>query len=477
MESANLQLPDQLVGSPAPLAAPSCYGFGSNLANWSSSTPTTTFSNVTNVGDYSNSNSDGIVSNSPTRQISTTDHHHHNILVSDHHIPRNTSTTTSNLIQDLGFPWSSTSLQFAAYNDQLAKIKEEFSEMSFPKFTEMLNSPFNSTDADYGNSLLTTHMIKNQHNKDNIFRDLSCSSNSTSTPNRQNPLVKTLSSSCQINAPEFDHSNDHTTNSTNIGHCQSSSSTFGKEGLAVGCRGQFSQIYPSVNISNLSTQHSLMGMNMINLKPGINLDHLAASARFCNNTGMTSTTTFGQPLSNFGVDSIQQQQRTSYGHSKAISSFNSEIVTERKRSNCLMEPKTSTQNKKPRLESRTSSCQPFKVRKEKLGDRIAALQQLVSPFGKTDTASVLMEAIGYIKFLQNQVETLSVPYMKSSRNKPCKTVQGGLKDHQDDNEEQKRDLKSRGLCLVPLSCMSYVTGDGGGESIWPPVPNFGGRIT
>ncbi|EXC25054.1 hypothetical protein L484_021925 [Morus notabilis] len=437
MESANLQLPDQLVGSPAPLAAPSCYGFGSNLANWSSSTPTTTFSNVTNVGDYSNSNSDGIVSNSPTRQISTTDHHHHhhNILVSDHHIPRNTSTTTSNLIQDLGFPWSSTSHQFAAYNDQLAKIKEEFSEMSFPKFTEMLNSPFNSTDADYGNSLLTTHMIKNQHNKDNIFRDLSCSSNSTSTPtNRQNPLVKTLSSSCQINAPEFDHSNDHTTNSTNIGHRQSSSSTFGKEGLAVGCRGQFSQIYPSVNISNLSTQHSLMGMNMINLKPGINLDHLAASARFCNNTDMTSTTTFGQPLSNFGVDSIQQQQRTSYGLSKA-------------------------------------------VRKEKLGDRIAALQQLVSPFGKTDTASVLMEAIGYIKFLQNQVETLSVPYMKSSRNKSCKTVQGGLKDHQDDNEETKRDLKSRGLCLVPLSCMSYVTGDGGGESIWPPVPNFGGRIT
>ncbi|PKA49329.1 Transcription factor bHLH110 [Apostasia shenzhenica] len=65
--------------------------------------------------------------------------------------------------------------------------------------------------------------------------------------------------------------------------------------------------------------------------------------------------------------------------------------------------------KKPRIEPR-SSFSPFKVRKEKLGDRIAALQQLVAPFGKTDTASVLMEAIGYIKFLQDQVETLSVPY-------------------------------------------------------------------
>ncbi|PHU24391.1 Transcription factor bHLH68 [Capsicum chinense] len=51
------------------------------------------------------------------------------------------------------------------------------------------------------------------------------------------------------------------------------------------------------------------------------------------------------------------------------------------------------------------------VRKEKLGDRITALHQLVSPFGKTDTASVLSEAIGYIRFLQAQIQALSSPYM------------------------------------------------------------------
>eukprot|EP00252_Welwitschia_mirabilis_P007234 TRINITY_DN1842_c0_g1_i12.p1 TRINITY_DN1842_c0_g1~~TRINITY_DN1842_c0_g1_i12.p1 ORF type:complete len:270 (+),score=37.18 TRINITY_DN1842_c0_g1_i12:35-811(+) len=62
----------------------------------------------------------------------------------------------------------------------------------------------------------------------------------------------------------------------------------------------------------------------------------------------------------------------------------------------------STASKKPRIES-VSAVPSFKVRKEKLGDRITALQQLVSPFGKTDTASVLLEAIGYIKFLQEQV--------------------------------------------------------------------------
>lgn len=40
-----------------------------------------------------------------------------------------------------------------------------------------------------------------------------------------------------------------------------------------------------------------------------------------------------------------------------------------------------------------------------------------------------------------------------------------------EDEEQKRDLRSRGLCLVPLSSLTYVTDDGGG-TVWPP-PHFG----
>ncbi|KAK8914663.1 Transcription factor bHLH110 [Platanthera zijinensis] len=62
-------------------------------------------------------------------------------------------------------------------------------------------------------------------------------------------------------------------------------------------------------------------------------------------------------------------------------------------------------------------------RKEKLGDRIAALQQLVAPFGKVSA---------------------------------------------DKREEAKPNLRTRGLCLVPLSCTSYVTGD---NVVWSP-PNY-----
>ncbi|KAL2929099.1 Transcription factor bHLH68 [Bienertia sinuspersici] len=81
---------------------------------------------------------------------------------------------------------------------------------------------------------------------------------------------------------------------------------------------------------------------------------------------------------------------------------------------------------KVQASSTQSTNTTFKVRKEKLGDRITALHQLVSPFGnislfnllflQTDTASVLLEAIGYIRFLQSQIEyerALSLPYLNS----------------------------------------------------------------
>lgn len=168
--------------------------------------------------------------------------------------------------------------------------------------------------------------------------------------------------------------------------------------------------------------------------------------------------------------------------------------------------------KKARTQEPSPAQSTVKVRKEKLGDRITALHQLVSPFGKTDTASVLLEAIGYIRFLHGQIEALSSPYVGGSNGGgggSCSSkhqqqlheasVHGGerhsifsedpgqllrdsaikkrgLPDEQDEScEEAKKDLRSRGLCLVPVSCTLDV-GDviaGPGDYWAAAAPAFG----
>ncbi|CAL9098289.1 unnamed protein product [Musa textilis] len=109
--------------------------------------------------------------------------------------------------------------------------------------------------------------------------------------------------------------------------------------------------------------------------------------------------------------------------------------------------------KKPRTET-PPPLPTFKVRKEKLGDRITALQQLVSPFGKTDTASVLHETIEYIKFLHDQVRVLSAPYLK----KDHQTQQTKASDKPKDCEGNLN-LRSRGLCLIPISSTFAVANE------------------
>ncbi|XP_022856537.1 transcription factor bHLH123-like, partial [Olea europaea var. sylvestris] len=133
--------------------------------------------------------------------------------------------------------------------------------------------------------------------------------------------------------------------------------------------------------------------------------------------------------------------------------------------------KTSTQasNKRPRNET-PSPLPAFKARKEKMGDRITALQQLVSPFGKTDTASVLSEAIEYIKFLHEQVGVLSTPYMKSGS--PIQLQQNSDKSKVPE-QGPRQDLRSRGLCLVPISSTYPVTHESSVD-FW--TPTFGGTF-
>ncbi|CAO2181503.1 unnamed protein product [Urochloa humidicola] len=158
--------------------------------------------------------------------------------------------------------------------------------------------------------------------------------------------------------------------------------------------------------------------------------------------------------------------------------------------------------KKARVQTSSSAQSTLKVRKEGLGDRITALHQIVSPFGKTDTASVLQETIGYIRFLLGQIEVLSFPYLghgNGSSMQQQHTVASLLINHSTSNatvqaegpieqdegnvgDDDKKDLRSRGLCLVPVSCTSHLAGDDSGASdFWavaaaPPPPPLGGII-
>ncbi|KAJ8770008.1 hypothetical protein K2173_009091 [Erythroxylum novogranatense] len=134
--------------------------------------------------------------------------------------------------------------------------------------------------------------------------------------------------------------------------------------------------------------------------------------------------------------------------------------TKKKRS----EDASDTVLKKPKQETPIVSSVKTQAPKVKLGDRITTLQQIVSPFGKTDTASVLLEAIQYIKFLQEQVQLLSNPSMKRSSHKDP----WGCMDRKDKGEV-KSDLRSRGLCLVPISCTPQVYHENTGSDYWTPT--------
>ncbi|KAF0917347.1 hypothetical protein E2562_017520 [Oryza meyeriana var. granulata] len=132
--------------------------------------------------------------------------------------------------------------------------------------------------------------------------------------------------------------------------------------------------------------------------------------------------------------------------------------------------------KKARVQASSSAQSTLKVRKERLGDRITALHQIVSPFGKTDTASVLQETIGYIRFLLGQIEALSYPYLgHCCSGNPMQQQTDAKKD----GNKEAKDLRSTGLCLVPLSCLPHLATDNDvvvGSDFWAAAAVAGGGV-
>ncbi|KAG1347253.1 transcription factor bHLH123 [Cocos nucifera] len=196
--------------------------------------------------------------------------------------------------------------------------------------------------------------------------------------------------------------------------------------------------------------------------------------QFSNNTPFwnASAASMGEVRTGFCHPMPSQFVSQAFEQKPTCSSLATKSISEGARDSSSSASKKSGSNessfKKPRIET-PSPLPTFKVRKEKLGDRITALQQLVSPFGKTDTASVLHEAIEYIKFLHDQVGVLSSPYLKNGH--PMQQQQGS--DKSQDGEGPKQDLRSRGLCLVPISS-TYPVASETPADFWHP--SFGGTF-
>ncbi|KAK3141781.1 hypothetical protein QOZ80_4BG0338260 [Eleusine coracana subsp. coracana] len=172
-----------------------------------------------------------------------------------------------------------------------------------------------------------------------------------------------------------------------------------------------------------------------------------------------------------------QEFKSSYGKQRGVppevaiggsGSGAGSVPTRRRKS----EDRAGGNTKKSRKEASKTSSPPPKMTqpqepKVDLGERIAALQQIVSPFGKTDRASVLSETIKYINFLHEQIQLFSEPYMTKSLYKGC--IQSGGEEEKTGTAHELRTRLSRGLCLVPVPWASQVCRDDTLPDCWTPA--------
>ncbi|XP_010525813.1 PREDICTED: transcription factor bHLH66 [Tarenaya hassleriana] len=145
-----------------------------------------------------------------------------------------------------------------------------------------------------------------------------------------------------------------------------------------------------------------------------------------------------------------------------------------------------------------------RLRRERIAERMKALQELVPNGNKTDKASMLDEIIDYVKFLQLQVKVLSMSRLGGAASVPSHISEGSggerappggstaansggrdsltMTEHQvaklmeEDMGSAMQYLQGKGLCLMPISLATAIstatchsrnpllTGEGGGPS-------------
>ncbi|XP_055815926.1 transcription factor bHLH113 isoform X2 [Solanum dulcamara] len=168
----------------------------------------------------------------------------------------------------------------------------------------------------------------------------------------------------------------------------------------------------------------------------------------------------------------QKSGLTCSGDSQSACSSSNISKPNKKRNGVGKESVEKTKAGNQRNCKRTKLVENSNVKKEKLGERITALQQLVSPFGKTDTASVLHEAMGYIRFLHDQVHVLCSPYLQrqSQSQSQSPSLREGGESGETEASRNEVLLRSKGLCLVPIELTLHVVATTvNGADFWSPA--------
>uniref|UniRef100_A0A7I4AP54 BHLH domain-containing protein n=3 Tax=Physcomitrium patens TaxID=3218 RepID=A0A7I4AP54_PHYPA len=147
-----------------------------------------------------------------------------------------------------------------------------------------------------------------------------------------------------------------------------------------------------------------------------------------------------------------------------------------------------------------------RLRRERIAERMKALQELVPNSNKTDKASMLDEIIDYVKFLQLQVKVLSMSRLGGAGALPSlvnndlpsegantfaasagssgipNPAQDGLalterqvtRMMEDDMGSAMQYLQSKGLCLMPISLATAISTTGKGSA--QATANAGERL-